>query len=80
MANKKKEKTGNDLSIYNGSETKKAEPTKIVHSKNEQFPIVGVGASAGGLEALEQFFGNMPSGSAEWLSWLFSTSTPTTRV
>ena len=28
-----------------------------------QFPIVGIGASAGGLEALEQFFGNMPSDS-----------------
>ena len=27
------------------------------------FPIVGIGASAGGLEALEQFFGNMPPGS-----------------
>ncbi|MFA9391100.1 MAG: chemotaxis protein CheB [Prolixibacteraceae bacterium] len=27
--------------------------------KNE-FPIVGIGASAGGLEALEQFFSNMP--------------------
>ncbi len=24
------------------------------------FPVVGIGASAGGLEALEQFFGNMP--------------------
>ena len=24
------------------------------------FPIVGIGASAGGLEALEEFFGNMP--------------------
>jgi two-component system, chemotaxis family, CheB/CheR fusion protein len=28
-----------------------------------QFPIVGIGASAGGLEALEQFFGNMPDDS-----------------
>ncbi len=28
-----------------------------------QFPIVGIGASAGGLEALEQFFGNMPKDS-----------------
>ena len=27
------------------------------------FPIVGIGASAGGLEALEQFFGNMPKDS-----------------
>lgn len=28
--------------------------------KIEAFPIVGIGASAGGLEALEQFFSNMP--------------------
>src|SRR5665647_207947 len=28
-----------------------------------QFPIVGIGASAGGLEALEQFFQNMPADS-----------------
>ncbi|MHB1309769.1 MAG: chemotaxis protein CheB [Limisphaerales bacterium] len=27
------------------------------------FPIVGIGASAGGLEALEQFLGNVPAGS-----------------
>ncbi|MBA3028619.1 MAG: chemotaxis protein CheB [Desulfobacteraceae bacterium] len=27
------------------------------------FPIVGIGASAGGLEALEQFLGNVPEGS-----------------
>lgn len=31
-----------------------------VPSKAEQFPIVGIGASAGGLEALEQFFANVP--------------------
>ena len=29
-------------------------------SSLNQFPIVGIGASAGGLEALEQFFENMP--------------------
>ncbi|HLO61319.1 MAG TPA: chemotaxis protein CheB, partial [Bacteroidales bacterium] len=28
--------------------------------KSNDFPIVGIGASAGGLEALEQFFSNMP--------------------
>ena len=28
----------------------------------QDFPIVGVGASAGGLKALEEFFDNMPSG------------------
>src|SRR5688572_12100911 len=31
---------------------------------NVSFPIVGIGASAGGLEALEQFLGNVPPGSA----------------
>ncbi len=29
-------------------------------SNNSNFPIVGIGASAGGLDALEQFFSNMP--------------------
>ncbi len=32
-------------------------------SGNAHFPIVGIGASAGGLEALEQFLGNVPDGS-----------------
>ncbi|MEI7724106.1 MAG: chemotaxis protein CheB [Bacteroidota bacterium] len=32
----------------------------VVLTDKDQFPIVGLGASAGGLEALEQFFGNMP--------------------
>ena len=36
---------------------------KTVNSKSGQFPIVGLGASAGGLEALEQFFGSMPKNS-----------------
>jgi len=34
-----------------------------VKTNSRQFPIVGIGASAGGLEALEQFFGNMPNDS-----------------
>jgi two-component system, chemotaxis family, CheB/CheR fusion protein len=33
------------------------------NSKQNGFPIVGIGASAGGLEALEQFFGNVPQNS-----------------
>ena len=33
------------------------------NSKSGQFPIIGIGASAGGLEALEQFFKNMPKDS-----------------
>ena len=34
---------------------------KTSNLKTEQFPIVGIGASAGGLEALEQFFTNVPA-------------------
>ena len=30
-----------------------------IPSASERFPIVGIGASAGGLEALETFFGHM---------------------
>lgn len=46
--------------------TKKAiqkTPMKSKRSKPVDFPIVGLGASAGGLEALEIFFSNMPSDS-----------------
>ena len=50
---------------------KKNDKNKIPTSKQTEkqistsidFPIVGIGASAGGLEALEQFFDNMPSDS-----------------
>src|ERR1035437_7204452 len=43
------------------SEKPKEEKNPIQTDVN-QFPIVGIGASAGGLEALEQFFKNMPEG------------------
>jgi len=33
---------------------------KEMHIPDEQFPIVGIGASAGGLEAIESFFRNIP--------------------
>ena len=36
---------------------------KIFDQDAGQFPIVGIGASAGGLEALEQFLGNVPENS-----------------
>ena len=49
---------------------KPARQKSIVSSKEKisdpdtgQFPIVGIGASAGGLEALEQFLGNVPENS-----------------
>jgi two-component system, chemotaxis family, CheB/CheR fusion protein len=32
----------------------------VADTDTDQFPIVGIGASAGGLEALEEFFENMP--------------------
>ncbi len=41
-------------------ETGIAKPTKQKFSTQLSFPVVGIGASAGGLEALEQFFSGMP--------------------
>ena len=35
----------------------------VVRIGSDEFPIVGIGASAGGLEALEQFLGNVPAAS-----------------
>ena len=48
--------------------TKKTKPAVSSPNKNEDlkisnFPIVGIGASAGGLEALEQFLGSVPDNS-----------------
>ena len=39
---------------------KKTKVKTTINTANSEFPIVGIGASAGGLEALEQFFTNMP--------------------
>ena len=40
---------------------KPAEETTLTHKRDESaFPIVGMGASAGGLEAFERFFTHMP--------------------
>jgi len=36
---------------------------KPFESENNLFPIVGIGASAGGLEALEQYLGNVSENS-----------------
>jgi len=42
----------------NSKETAQDKISPDIH--NDDFPVVGIGASAGGLEALEQFFENMP--------------------
>lgn len=38
-----------------------SKPVEKQFLASKSFPIVGIGASAGGLEALEKFFGNMPN-------------------
>ena len=43
--------------------SKKSLKEKVSDIHNIKFPIVCIGASAGGLEALEQFLGNMPGNS-----------------
>jgi len=46
-----------------GSKALKTAKNKTANSlTTSDFPIVGIGASAGGMEALEQFFSNMPDG------------------
>ena len=40
-------------------------------------PIVGIGASAGGLDAFEKFFTNMPSDTGMPLSWFSIWTLPT---
>lgn len=45
------------------SSTKKTASKKSVRYNTSSFPIVGIGASAGGLEAIEGFFSHMPSDS-----------------
>jgi len=47
-------------SIAEKKPTTISKSTKQKTSTSLSFPIVGIGASAGGLEALEQFFANMP--------------------
>ena len=50
--------------VKGGHETPPVVPEKILpRQKDPLFPIVGIGASAGGLEALEIFLSHVPSGS-----------------
>jgi chemotaxis response regulator CheB len=60
-----KEKTNKSPEKREAAGTPKRIPRKAVPSKGKQgarphFPIVGIGASAGGLEALELFLRNVP--------------------
>ncbi len=46
--------------VMQEAEKKKKSKNNIETDEESAFPIVGIGASAGGLEALEKFFSNMP--------------------
>jgi chemotaxis methyl-accepting protein methylase len=54
----------NRLHPANGGTERAKSPPKVTASRQEStpFPIVGIGASAGGLEALEQFLRQVPQG------------------
>ncbi len=49
--------------ITSKNEISVAKPADQKISNEKSFPIVGIGASAGGLETLEEFFGNVPKNS-----------------
>ncbi|MBP1927482.1 chemotaxis methyl-accepting protein methylase/nitrogen-specific signal transduction histidine kinase [Methanolinea mesophila] len=58
----KKEKTATKQKTTAVSKTARQTKKKKAGKRNgDEFPIVGIGASAGGLEALEQFLSNTPS-------------------
>jgi len=48
------------MNIKKSTKEKSEDGKESSASDPQQYPIVGIGASAGGLEALEQFFENMP--------------------
>jgi len=56
---KEKKKTDQAVAEKKKGSIKPKKKTPVAHKKIS-FPIVGIGASAGGLEALELFLGNMP--------------------
>jgi two-component system CheB/CheR fusion protein len=55
---KNKIKSKSSQNVLYGEKTKKSEGVSKARSR---FPVVGIGSSAGGLEALELFFSNLPS-------------------
>jgi PAS domain S-box-containing protein len=48
---------------YSSKNSPKAEKKKLSPPKKEDFPVVGIGASAGGMKALQGFFSRMPTDS-----------------
>lgn len=61
--NKSKEK---NKKSHSSSNSKKSDPRPQIETSPTSgsiFPVVGIGASAGGLEAIEKIFSNMPSDS-----------------
>ena len=50
----------NQTKVNNKSVSKTAKNKTTDNTENDDFPVVGIGTSAGGLETLEQFFSKMP--------------------
>jgi chemotaxis response regulator CheB len=57
----KKKSNPTERKISAAAATPRNDQAAILKIPNGNFPIVGIGASAGGLEAFEQFFTHMPS-------------------
>jgi two-component system CheB/CheR fusion protein len=65
MATGRSKKRASKVKTGGPKRMRKASATLSTHSRDEggSFPIVGIGASAGGLEAIEQFLRHLPAGS-----------------
>ncbi|TVQ08547.1 MAG: PAS domain S-box protein [Bacteroidetes bacterium] len=56
-------KPGAKQTQQNNSKSKVVSKSKAPALEPARFPVIGIGASAGGLEAMEQFFANVPENS-----------------
>ena len=54
------EKTGKEDLEASGLQDAAEKPAEVEAPSKRRFPVIGIGASAGGLEAIEEFFQNVP--------------------
>lgn len=63
MAKKTQQTNSESIAAAPGAETVVGVPSVLAFAPAPDFPIVAIGASAGGLEALERFLAHVPTGS-----------------
>jgi two-component system CheB/CheR fusion protein len=70
-ANSKKQ--NNSLTVIKTESYKSLKDSQKIKSSNQNFPLVGIGGSAGSLQALEEFFHHLPSSTHSDISYIVIT-------